>query len=220
MNLFEWNVILSHVSDLSDWLPFIVWILLENKKKNQYKLLGAYFFLLGFFKSTTLILLLIKGQYNTMPFYHAMAIGEVSLLFLFLTREIFNRDKIQLFVLAFILALNIVNTFLFQSFNEFNSNAWALNTIVLIGFGLYSLLQLFKKSESVELEKSDEFIITAGLLLYFSGSLFLYIVSSEVLSKEASGFFHNAWIIRSSSDIIKSIILTYGLWVACSNKMN
>lgn len=220
MNLFDWNVTLSHISDLSDWLPFFVWIFLPEKKKNQYKLLGAYFFLVGFFKSTTLILLLIKGQYNTMPFYHAMAIGEVSLLFLFLTREIFTKVKIQQLVLVLILGLNIVNSVLFQNFNEFNSNTWAFNTIVLIGFGLYSLLQIFKKSESIELEKSDEFIITAGLLLYFSGSLFLYIVSSEVLSKEANGLFHNAWIIRSTADIIKSIILTYGLWIASSSKMN
>lgn len=220
MNLFDWNVTLSHISDLSDWLPFIVWIFLPETKRNQYKLLGAYFFVLGFFKTTTLLLLLVKGQYNTMPFYHAMAIGEVSLLYLFLTKGIFKSSKVQYLILASICSFNLINAIYFQNYDEFNSNAWALNTILLIGFGLYTLILLFNKFESIELEKSDEFIVIAGLLLYFSGSLFLYIVSSEVLSKEANGLFHNAWIIRSAADIIKSIILTYGLWLACSNKTN
>ncbi|MDR7132556.1 hypothetical protein J2X69_004929 [Algoriphagus sp. 4150] len=214
MTLLDWNIILSHISDLSDWLPFFIFISLPKKVREEYNLLGAYLFTLGSLKTITLILLTIKGTFNTMPFYHLMAIVEATFLFLFITRDFGLKKGSKPLIVSLLLALNLYNTLSFQGILEFNSNAWAMNTIILIGLGLSSLVLLFNDIENIVLGKSPRFIILTGLLLYFSGSLFLYIVSSEVLSKEAKGFFHNAWIIRSIADIIKSIILTYGLWIA------
>jgi len=117
-------------------------------------------------------------------------------------------------LISAIVLLNLMNSLFLQTIDKFNSNAWSINTIVLIGVALYYLFELFSQQETLEFEKSPTIIIISGLLIYFSGSLFLYIVSSKVLSKEAQGFFFNAWLIRSGSDIIKSIFLTLGLWMA------
>ncbi|WPR73300.1 hypothetical protein [Algoriphagus sp. NG3] len=217
MTLLDWNIILSHISDLSDWLPFFVFISLPKKVRIEYDLLGAYLVSLGSLKTFTLILLTFKGPVNTMPFYHLMAIVEASFLFLFITGDFGLKKGSKTILISLLLALNLCNTLFFQGILQFNSNAWAMNTIILTGLGLSYLVLLFNDIENIVLEKSPHFIIITGLLLYFSGSLFLYIVSSEVLSKEAKGFFHNAWIIRSMADIIKSIILTYGLWIARFN---
>ncbi|SFB50574.1 hypothetical protein [Algoriphagus aquimarinus] len=219
MNLLDWNIFLAHVSDVSDWLPFIAFISLPKKVRAEFNSLGAYLFIIGILKTITLVLLVYNGVFNTMQFYHLMACVEVTFLFVYLTRYFGLKKSSKIMIVVLLLLMNFCNTLFFQGILVFNSNAWAMNTIILTGLGLSSLGLLFKDLESIALEKSPQFLIITGLLLYFSGSLFLYIVSSEVLSKEANGFFHNAWLIRSMADIIKSFILTYGLWIVCSPRM-
>lgn len=219
VSLLDWNILFSHISDLSDWLPFLLFLSLPIKEKKKFSILGAYLFLMGILKSSTLLLLTFVGKVNTMPLYHIMAPLEVTLLILFYGRFLKIPMKSRIGILFLVLIPNFINTFYLQGIMEFNSNAWAINTLILIGFGLSSLFYLFKELETIELEKSPEFLINSGFLLYFAGSIFLYIVSSEVLSKEANGFFYNAWIIRSVADIIKNLIITYGLWIARSNSL-
>ncbi len=217
MSLLDWNIILSHISDLIEWLPFFIWLSLPTSQRSPYRKLGAYLFVNGLLKSTTFILLTIYGRYNTMPFYHIMAYFEVVLLFLFFAEGLHIRQQWQKAILVYLLLSNLANSLFFQSISEFNSNIWALNTILLMALGLKYLYNYLSQIGTIDLLKSSHFIILTALLLYFSGTLFLYIVSSEVLSKDAQGFFYNAWIIRSSADIIKCILLSFGLCLAKYN---
>jgi hypothetical protein len=214
MDLKHWNITLSHISDIADWFPFVVFALLPKIKRKEYELMGAYLLLNGALKTYTLVLIAIQGPVNTMLIYHIMAPLEVMLLYSYMASAHRFQPITNGGILIFIVIGNVTNTLFFQPVNEFNSTAWTVNTLLLIGLALYSLFQLFSQVDTLELEKSPAFIVLTALLIYFSGSLFLYIVSSKVLSREAQGFFHNAWLIHSVSDIFKSVLLTYGLWLA------
>jgi len=85
MTLKDWNIFLSHISDLSDWLPFIVWLFLPRSRRNELNNLGAYLLVNSLLKTTTLILLSVNRHFNTMLFYHLMAAAELVFLSLYLT---------------------------------------------------------------------------------------------------------------------------------------
>jgi hypothetical protein len=213
MTLIDWNIFLSHLSDVSDWLPFLVWLWLPRSNRMPYLGLGAYLLVNSCLKTTTLVLLQRHGMYNTLPFYHVLAVAEVILLTAFLSRRYAIPGQWLWMALAVVVVVNVCNSFFVQP-GSFNSNAWMINTVFLTATALLALFRLFTETTDVEFERSPPFIILTALLLYFSGSLFLYGVSVEVLSQEAKDFFGNAWIIRSVADILKSILLTYGIWLA------
>ena len=214
MSLKEWNILLSHISDFSDWLPFIIWFFLPRIVRIKYRYLGAYLFFLGVLKVCTFLLIKSEGQVNTMPFYHLMALIEFILIFGYFA-ELIDLDRLKKIILfSIVISLNILNTVFIQEVLYFNSNSWAINSIVLLMLSLLYLRNLFSDVEYVEIPNSIDFIIVSAFLVYFSGSLFLYLLSYDVLSNNDEGFYHNAWILRSAADIIKGIIITKGLWLA------
>jgi hypothetical protein len=79
--------------------------------------------------------------------------------------------------------------------------------------GLAVFHRLFVSLEVIHLEKDATFVITSGWMIYFAGALFTYIFSSRILSGQTGDFFHNAWIIQSFSNILKNLIVSYGLWL-------
>lgn len=188
---------------------------LDRQKRRSYYLLGAYLLINSILKTSTFIVLNIE-LVNTLPVYHFLALSEFFFLFLFFSQALRWRNWKWLFV-SFIVLLNIGNTIFLQPMYEFNSYAWAANSLVLVAMGLFVLYRIYVDIEDVSLNHYPLFIITSAVLIYLAGSLFTYILGSDILSKEAKSVFHNAWIIRSISDITKSTLLVAGLWVLKRN---
>lgn len=215
MNLLHWNIWLSYISDLADWFPLIVYMTLDQQKRRSYHLLGAYLFINSILKTSTFIILNVV-LVNTLPVYHVLALSEFFFLFLFFSQAL-GWQKWKWLVVFVIISLNIGNTIFLQPVHEFNSYSWAANSLVLVAMGLLVLYRIYVDMEDVSLHHYPLFIITSAVLIYLAGSLFTYILGSDILSKEAKSVFHNAWIIRSISDIVKSILLLAGLWVLKRN---
>ncbi|HEY8934801.1 MAG TPA: hypothetical protein VIM65_06250, partial [Cyclobacteriaceae bacterium] len=174
MDLKYWNIVLSHLSDVSDWLPFFIFALLPVEKRKEYKLLGAYLLLMSLLKTSTLVLISIKGIVNTYWLYHIMALGEVISLYFYMMPSLPLKRSWMYSIILSVVLFNLANSLYIQNINEFNSNAWSVNTILLIAVALYYLFNFFSKLDLLEFEKSPVFMITTALLIYFSGSLFLY----------------------------------------------
>src|SRR5437879_6906308 len=136
MDLKYWNVALSHVSDVSDWLPFLAFILLSTDKRKEFKMLGAYLLLMGFLKTATYLLILVKGRVNTMWFYHLMAIVEVIGLYFYMVPSLSLKKPLVYGLISAIVLLNLLSSIFLQKIDKFNSNAWSINTIVLISVAI------------------------------------------------------------------------------------
>ena len=200
---------ISSLSDLSEFIPLFIWAL-YSKKGMPYSILGIFFFLSAFIKLGTLITAEL-GIHN-MPAFHFLACWEIVMIFCFYNK--LSTNRINLPGVAFLILLNAANSIFVQPLQAFNSIAWTINMIALIGIGLAYLFKVYKTEEDyTPLEKRPDFIITTGFLIYAAGSLFTYLMGTSILSGKAEGFFYNAWIFQSVSNIIKNIIVSYGLWL-------
>jgi hypothetical protein len=85
--------------------------------------------------------------------------------------------------------------------------------MVLIALGLVYLYRLYNSEKAIVIEKSPEFVMTSGWLIYAAGSLFTYLMGTEILSGKPEGFFHNAWFFQCFSNVIKNGIVAYGFWL-------
>jgi hypothetical protein len=203
---------LSDISDISELLPVL--IILSLKNKNQFKVLGIFFAISSCLKLFTLITAI--KSINNMPAFHLLAIVEVCFLFTFYNQVSFRSPRYATVLISLIL-LNLLNSIVIQGPFQFNSYAWSFNTLFLLLCGLLYLYNLYQGIENIKLERNPTFAINAGLMIYFSGSLFTYVLGWDILSGDPKGFFHNAWIIQCISNISKNIIVSYGIWLARFN---
>ncbi|WP_316802947.1 hypothetical protein [Pedobacter nototheniae] len=148
--------------------------------------------------------------FNSMPVYHLLAFIEISMVYCFYSYLIHQRINYWAIVVLFI--FNSINSAFIQNIYIFNSVAWTLNMLLLIVMGLLYFYKLYQDDEDyTPLERRPAFIIAAAWLFYASGSLFTYLMGTEILSGKPEGFFNNAWVFQSVSNILKNIIISYGL---------
>lgn len=152
-------------------------------------------------------------KWNNMPVYHLLAIVEFTFLFL-LFRQ-FLGHGLPWIVLAVVAGFDVIDSILIESIWTFNSTGWSVNILILMVIGLMFLYHLYTRSDNYSqmLTNQSIFVIHSGLMIYFGGSLFTYLLGWYILSHEAVGFFHNGWLIQCIANILKNIIVAYGIWL-------
>jgi hypothetical protein len=210
MDLGSFAIWISNVSETSELVPCMVFYI-HSKWAIQYRIIGFYFTVSACLKIFTLVTAEL-GIHN-MPVFHLLALFELLFLYSFYNRIVFSSNPKFLMIILLIL-LNVLNSVFVESIFQFNSFGWTLNTFILLCFGLRYLLKFYQEMDVIQVERNPLFIINCGFLIYFSGSLFTYVFGWKILSQEAQGFFHNAWIIQSFSNISKNVIVSFGLWIA------
>lgn len=147
---------------------------------------------------------------NNMPLYHLLAWIEFIFLFFFYRGLM---TGLPLAILFLVIGFNIYDSLFLEDIHAFNSIGWSVNTFVLMIIGLVCLYQLYRDAEDYSAMHSI-FIIHCGLLIYFAGSLFTYLLGWYILSQDAVGFFHNGWLIQCAANILRNFIVSYGIWSA------
>jgi len=208
LDLKYWNLTVSTLSDLSDALPLMAILL---SKSAQSKILGAYFLFSFCIKLTTIVLIFFFQASNTHVFYHLLAPVEFTCIFLYYTKLLNWSSQKQCIVITIVLLLNILNSMLLQSTRTFNSHPWSIHTFLLLLLSFRYLYLLYLSAQDIRLEIHPGFIINAGFLLYFSGSLFTYLLGFSILSQDPIGFFANGWIIQAVANILKNVLVSYGI---------
>ncbi|PKK37413.1 hypothetical protein BWI96_05965 [Siphonobacter sp. SORGH_AS_0500] len=213
MNLQTWTLIISTLSDLSDGLPFALFLSFY-----KYSSLRIYFGGAFIIKLLTIVMIFGFGSRNTHPFYHVLALFEFSCLFLFYAGQL-QWSRWQTFLpLVSILLLDVGFSLFLQNIFTFNSYAWSINTLILLIVSIRYLYYLYEKVEDVPLEEVEGFIINSGFLIYFAGSLFTYLLGFNILSGQATGWFGNGWLFQSVANLIKNLVISYGLRQFNSNR--
>ncbi len=198
----------SAFSDLSEILP-LIFRLKFAQKKEIYFLLGLFFIISAPLKLISLITAILI--INNMPLYTFMAISEGILVYFFFSKLLFN--KVHNWPILIIVLFHLLCIVFSQSIFEFNSYSWTFDMLIILLLGISNLFKLYSNDKiQTSLEGHPEFIITAGWLIYASGSMFTYLMGTSILSGKAGGFYHNAWIFQCVSNILKNIIICYGIW--------
>jgi len=119
---------------------------------------------------------------NNMPLLHIYTLFEFVFMSLFYKEIIFNSLKIKKYFtwfLIFIIVLIICNSLLFESILTHNIRAKGLTQIIIIS---YSIFYFFNRI-SVEIQRENIYLnrINAAILMYYAGSLFIFIFAEFLL---------------------------------------
>ena len=147
-------------------------------------------------------------------FYTLLELIIISLIYNIEFKGFLPKYLIEGIIIIFVL-FSTINFFLIQGFISLNSYQRIIECIVLI---IFSLLFFYKTAQELkvkELSKEPMFWFSVGVLLYFSGGLFIFIFSNFLLnfSKELRV---SIWTIYTFFLIMFYFFTTIALWV--SNK--
>lgn len=112
----------------------------------------------------------------------------------------------MLFVLAFLL-----NLLFFEGPDKLNAMAFSVCSLLIISICLVFFYKIYSEEKITSLEKSGSFWVAVGLLFYFSGAMYSFLLSADIL-KGSPDNFYNSWILHNISNTLKNILITVGLW--------
>ena len=184
--------IFQYISMFSALLPITFYFLFNSRFESSKWLL---YYLLVCFCFEILFLSVNKGLLNVDPHYliHAFIILEFSFISIYFFRQ--NILPANLWcVISFISLLIYFCLFLVdKGLFEFNTIGCALFSIVLIAYCILGFKQLIQRSIPVFLEKTAFFWVICALLLFFSGSFFIYVFKAYIAKLDDS-LYKTLWL--------------------------
>ncbi len=202
MNL--WEYFISYGSTFSPVLAFIFF----QKWKVRYLYGIALFVLISFLTDVLFGFILVgKPNYFILQLY---GIFEALLLFLFYG-IVLEKSKKWIIVIGIVFTLFYIYDAIWIEPDQFNTIGRSVESFIMIVLSLTLFYQFFRKEDDIFLDKSPLFWINIGILIYFSGALFSFVMSSVILTSKLSWVFHNI------SNILKNVFIAIGLWRAKVN---
>lgn len=209
----HWQTFFSQAAQVILVLNIIGCISIRREQKQRH---WTYFLVFLVLSLITEIVAKItwKQGINNLPLLHIYTLLEFLLLSLFfgelLAKTAKNRTYL-LYYMAGVSALIVLNTALLQDLFTFNSNA---KTLTQCSFILFSVVWLFQTSAEPIHENTAQntslFYIIAAILLYYAGSLFIFMASNALarLEKLAS----LPWLINAALYFVFQLLVATGLW--------
>ncbi len=162
--------------------------------------------------------ILAYRRINNLPVLHVYTVLEFVLISFFykkILRTHIPAKVINAIVYTFI-AFCIINTSFFQPIYSYNSYSRAFSCIIIMGYALYCFKHALDAADGDDGERQIPLWINAALLLYFGGSLFLFISANLILSDS----FMNTifWTIHATLVLIMYFLFTMGFLNAGRNR--
>ncbi len=162
-------------------------------------------------------LILAKNNINNLPELHLFTIIEASLLLVFFyvlfTNTIVKRTILVVLVL-FVIS-DVVYMLTAGNIWMFNTLFRTIESFILTIAGLGYFYHKLNSHSNIPLEKRPTFWLNSGLLLYFMGNCFLFMLYNVILSKSHE-WNQNMWVIHSGLNIASNILYTVGF--ICSKR--
>jgi hypothetical protein len=207
--MLYWLILCSRWISL---VPLLVWLFNYEKYNKVQKLLGLQLGLAIVIESLSSYL--ARRDNNNMPIYHLYVVFEMiifSIVFRALLNDIIRR-RTMIIITSLFSALAILNCCYLQPIDKLPTFTRALESLVIVSFSLVGFYKLFTEMKVRSLEKNFEFWIYSGTLLYFSGNLFLFILSNTILVDNSEKHKLVWTIVHSSFNIILYLSLAIALW--------
>jgi hypothetical protein len=143
--------------------------------------------------------------------YHFYSLLELCILIpyfkSFLHYNKISRTGIEIIILYFIFW--ILNIFLWEPLDTFNSYGAATSNLIILIFCLYNMLQLAKRDEVLYFQRSPGFWIISGFLFSSAINIMVFISYKYYTLNKFDG--RMIWLISSFATIIKFVLISVGL---------
>lgn len=191
------SINLHLISACSIVAPIIIGAIYFKSLSFAIRILFLFVAITGVFELITTVMSL--NQMNNLLFFHTYVYIEflaVVAIFFFSYDSVFWRGM-ALFFLGSFLLFSLVNNVFFEAVDLFNSNQrYAEGIIVLLMCAGY-YISLLRRPIHRYLERQPMFWLASGWLIYFAGTLYLFLFSQELLAMNA----HQWWAIHAILNI-------------------
>ncbi len=124
------------------------------------------------------------------------------------------RNLATLIIQIAINLFGVVNFIFIEKWNSFNSNLMVATSISFLFLAVFSFRQILQQIQYTRLEKSPIFWINTGVIIYYSGTLILFLLSNQInsISKSANNLHLAVWALNSVFNIILMSAYSFALW--------
>jgi hypothetical protein len=119
-----------------------------------------------------------------------------------------GKNTVTTGLFAYILSFILITAFV-QGYEEYQTFMWTITGVIIIVFSISYFLSVF--SAQLPMEDFGLLWINSGILFYFSFNLFLFVMSSYVLTKLAPELSMLIWSFHNVNNIIKNLLLALGI---------
>lgn len=150
---------------------------------------------------------------NNLPLLHLYTLGEFILLSFFykslLRKPLFFQNKYLQYVLIGSILI-VLNSLFVQSIYGFNTLAKTSVQIIIIS---YAVLYFYHLTENTGLShpvKKGMRLINSGIIVYYSGSLFIFMCSQVSFSN--TNLYKAFWAFNAILNLIFQLLILWGIW--------
>lgn len=199
---------LDVISALSILIPLITAGIVFNKLNKTLKKLSVFILFSAITESLAAVYSL-NGWHN-LSISHLYAFIQVPLLAWIFYDIITGKWRKALVILTgTYLAFSVLNIILWESLNEFNSNQRYFAAVCIIAFCAFYFIRIFIDTKIIKIERDPYFWISASILIYTAGTLFLFIFVNELVSAGGVDY----WDLNCILNICLNLGLTLSLWM-------
>lgn len=197
---------------VSDYLPLFFYLIAFRKlnRVKAFRYLGILVIVLviaNFYSSS-----LSSQGINNMHLFHIYTVLEHSLITLIFI-EIIKKKGFKTIALSglFIFYLFVITDIIFlEPLNTFNSNIRSVQGVITLLYCVFFYYSIFDDAKVVELSNYPYFWLVSGMILYFSGTLFLYVFGDQIVSNKK---YVDYYQIHNFFNIIQNTFYAYTLWL-------
>ncbi len=201
-------LLLINISVISGFFPLLAAIYSYRRLDKVLKLMAAFCLMSVLLDMASLVIGYLKMR-NNLFLMHLFDLLAV-LFFTLIYYHAFYKPvlkKITLILAGVTLLIMIINEIFIESIRVYPSISNTILCMFCIPLSLIYFYQIFSLQEFVHIEKQGMFWINAGVLIYFSVNIFLFMLFNKISSAERS----NYYMMQSVSNIVANLLYSVGL---------
>jgi hypothetical protein len=203
--------IIFYFSLLALICPVVLCLVVYRKTVQGFKVLSWYLIFV-FLLNTTSLIMRNLSMIN-LPLLHCYTIIEFIFIFLFyyyILNGIIKKWMLILLSILF-LAFGLLNAIYIQDWYQFNTLPRSIESLVIIILCISCYYNMLSQLKTMSLFKDPVFWVNTGFLIYFSCSLFLFMMSNYILPLN-SKLNVVVWIIHALFCDLLYLFISIGLW--------
>lgn len=200
------GLILVLISSISGFFPVVTALYNYRHLDNVLKI-AALFFLITSVFDPAMWLLAKSGSRNTMWMLHLNVLVSLS-FYTIIYYKLFIKPIHKKITIAVAIITLFIMLYFNRSLDEYPSVSNTTLSVQMILLSLIYFYQLLNPLKFIDIEKQSLFWINAGVLIYYSVNIFLFMIFTQIPVDDR----HNYYIINSITNIIANILFSVGLF--------
>ncbi|MBD0254318.1 MAG: hypothetical protein ICV83_01260 [Cytophagales bacterium] len=154
---------------------------------------------------------------NNLPLFHLFTLIEL-LFFGWVYEQVFINVLLKRIVAVLTVVLGVFtvgNSILWESIWTFNSISATAEGVYLIVLSLLLFRQLLLQDEVMFLDRHPLFWLNSGVLLYFAGNLFVFMLQHAIAGSAQKGYVYG--LVHSGINILANLL--FGMALLCRHRL-